>query len=230
MNRVHGVYEKPLAQMGPVALLIGISRPNQRHVGICHRSENPPQISLLHLEDDRALTNGAPLPGYLWIDPNIHPRRLSQVAAICRNVWKTNQRGGIPFGFGPPTDCFDEETHSYLFGPTHLGLTCATFVLAVFHRAGLQLVNYASWPTERLEDAAWQQEIIKYLERTILDKERILQLKEVVGKAVRYRPEEVAGAATVSPRPVAYEDAAKRGVLVLAKLQSVTAPPRAPDS
>src|SRR6185503_13834023 len=81
--------------------------------------------------------NEAPDPDFLWVNPAAHPKRLVQVAALCRKIWRANQSGSIPYAFSPPNDCFDTNTGAFLFGPTRHGLTCASFVLAVFHHAGL---------------------------------------------------------------------------------------------
>jgi len=218
MDRVHTIEEKALEQMGAAALLVGTSGPNQRHIGLLHRGADGAPIYFLHLEDDRRLTNGLPLPGHAWVEPNIHRRRLPQLAAICRLVWRANERDGIPFGFGLPADCIDEENGQFLLGPTRWGLTCATFVLAVFHRAGLQLVDYSSWPADRAEDQSWFAKILTYLKRTVPDPERIPDLAQIVGIAVRFRPEEVAGAATATPRPVDFQTASERGAAIRARL------------
>ncbi len=127
-----------------VDLLLGVLTATLpgRHIGILHQDEGSDAFLMLHLAWHHRLRKEAPPVGFLWVDPAIHPRRLVQVAAICRKIWKANSAGGIPYAFSPPNDCFDVDSGKYLFGPTRLGLTCATFILALFHVAGLQLVKY----------------------------------------------------------------------------------------
>ena len=140
----------------------------------------------------------------LWIDPAFPEARLRQVAAICRRVWSQND-SRIPFGLSRPNDCFDHETYAFLIGPTRHGLTCATFILALFLEAGLEIVDYDSWPS-RPDDVRWQEKIVEPLQKRGADPTHIAAVQKgtTIG-AVRIRPEEVAGAATLTPLPADYE-------------------------
>lgn len=71
--------------------------------------------------------------------------------------------GSVAVGISEPTDCFDRETLRFLLGPTKTGLTCASFVLAVFQQSGLPLVVCESWPKPNEEDIEWQKLIVKIL-------------------------------------------------------------------
>jgi hypothetical protein len=218
MDRVHSVQQNPFDQVRPAGIAIRDLDSQQRHMGILHRDLGAKEVRLLHLAWHLDLRNETPIEGYLWIDPAVPSRRLTQLAAVCRMVWLANGRDTIPYGFSPPSDCMDADTGKYLVGPTQHGLTCATFVLAVFHRAGLPLVQYASWPVGRPGDAEWQQRILEALRRSgRATPEHIHAVENDVG-TVRFRPEEVAGAATVSPLPADFGAAERRGRELLARL------------
>jgi hypothetical protein len=220
MDRVYAAEQKPLPQIGRVAIAIGTVGPNRRHIGVLHREGDAGQVLMLHLRWHHRLTNGASEPHFLWIDPAVIPRqRQIQVAAICRHIWRAHQSDGIPYGFSPPNDCFDEHTFRYLLGPTRHGLTCATFVLAVFHRAGIQLVEYTSWPTDRPGDAEWQAHMVNELERTGATPEHTEAVRSDLGSA-RYRPEEVAGAATAAHLPAPFYFTQAQGERILTRLQA----------
>jgi hypothetical protein len=214
MERVHCVDEKPFEDVQHVAVAIRGLAGAQRHLGMLHRDGDSDSVLMLHLAWHHDLKNEPPKPSYLWVDPAVHPRRLTQVAAICRHIWRANQKGGIPYGFSPPNDCFDAETGRYLLGPTQHGLTCATFVLAVFHIAGLQLVQYDTWPVSRDGDAEWQQRIVTLLQQHGAPAKHIEAVSSELG-SIRYRPEEVAGAATMSALPADFHTAAERGQRIL---------------
>ena len=218
MDRIHNPEQNPFTQIEFAAVAIGQPHQNQRHTGMLYRDPESNQILFLHLAWHRDLHNEAPAKSFLWVTPAIHPRRARQVAAICRKIWKSNGRH-IPYAFSPPNDCFDETTWEYLFGPTRLGLTCATFVLAVFHEARLALVDYSSWPANRPGDAEWQQQIVSLL-RGRASEDHVRAVEQEVG-GHRYRPEEVAGAATVKPLPAEFEVAVERGQQILAVLENV---------
>ncbi len=217
VNPVFDSAQAPFAENQHIAVAIGFVDANQRHVGLLHHDSESNGVRLLHLAWHHRLANDSPTHDYLRVDPVIHPRRQLQVAAICRKVLRANPTG-IPYAFSAPNDCFDEATGQFLLGPARHGLTCASFVLAVFHVAGLPLVDYGTWPLNRTGDREWQEQIVAAL-RGRATPEHVEAVRGEIG-SVRFRPEEVAGAATVSPVPVGFEIAADRGRMILERLRS----------
>lgn len=201
MDRIYRQQERPLSENMYVAVAIAEPDADQRHTGLFFRFSATDQHEFLHLAWHCQLRREMPGSEYVWIDPAISSRRLKQVAAICDQIATTNSPEGIPYSFGPPDDCFDEKDCRFLLGPTTTGLTCASFVLAVFHRAGLQLVKYKSWPKPSEEDVRWQHKILEALEkrrnraRNPVTDEHIQAVRSEVGNSSRYRPEHVAAAA-----------------------------------
>lgn len=218
MDRIRAVDQESLRNVRRVGIAVGSVGSDQRHIGILYRINDTENVSFLHLAWHRNLQNDNDKVDtrFIWIDPAVPTARLRQVAAICRQIWRSNQKGAIPYGFSPPNDCFDRNTCEYLIGPTRYGLTCVSFVLAVFERSGLRLVNYETWPTGRPGDAEWQEQIIQKLESRA-DPDHIRALRNDIG-TVRFRPEEVAGAAMASPLPVDFDRASEGARLVLARL------------
>ena len=222
MDRVYHVTQRPFDQIGQVGIAIREVTPQQRHVGLLYRDSTSKRVVLLHLGWHFDLRREAPLESDLWVDPRILPRRLTQVAAYCRLVWRANGKNSIPFGFAPPNDCLDAESGRYLRGPVGFGLTCASFVLAVFHGAGLVLAQYDTWPPDRPGDAEWRRSIVDALRtcRPPAKPEHIDAVERDVGMTSRFRPEEVAAAATVTPTPVPFEIADGGGQKLLARLRN----------
>ena len=216
MDRVHDPAVYPFDRVGFVAVAIGAVSPGQRHTGIVYRDSESETLHFLHLAWHYDLCNEDPEPDFLWVDPAIHWRRARQVAAVCRNVWRANGKL-IPYAFTSPAECFDTASWDFLFGPTRLGLTCASFVLAVFHAARLALVDYSGWPTNRDGDSEWQQMIVSRLTGRA-SPEHIEAITRGIG-SVRFRPEEVAGAATVAPIPASFDQAVERGAEILTILE-----------
>ena len=204
MTRVYRNNLRPFDSISTVAIAVGETRLNQRHTGILYRDDDT--VTILELCWNHDLQRNSPDPSFLWADPTAHPRRLAHAADMCRLVWKANQTFGIPYGFSPPTECFDPVTGQFLLGPDGYGLTCATFVLAVFHRVGLPLVVYDTWPIDRPGDREWQQQMVSLLKKTHATPEHVAGVERDVG-VVRFRPEEVAGASTIRPTPVAFTNA-----------------------
>ena len=218
MERVFVIAEQPLDKSLFVAIAIGESESDQRHIGILHRTQgSAPEF--LHLAWHCRLHNDALLPDYmtLWVRPAASTERLRSVAALCRRIWKKHSIGGIPYAFSKPTRSIDATTGEHLQGPSQFGLTCASFVLAVFQATGLQLAEYETWPTDRPGDREWQQQIIEKLAGRATP-EHIEHLRNELG-AVRFRPEEVAAAATLAPPPANFEPAAQLGLQIADKLR-----------
>ncbi len=217
MDRVFDSRQKPFDQVHGVGVAIAEVGHDQRHIGLLHQDTDG-RVLLLELQWHHRLASDEADGQSLWVQPAVPPKRLAQVSDVCRLIWRANQKRGIPYGFSAPTECFDAATGRYLIGPTQLGLTCATFVLAVFHRAGLPLVDYDSWPADRPGDREWQENVVRLLEKTAASADHITAVRADAG-AVRFRPEDVAGAATVSPLPAHFESAAERAQQILEALR-----------
>ena len=220
MDGVFTTQERSFDEIRHVGIAIAAINAEQRHIGLLHRDPESNDVMMLHLAFHHDLRNEPAKTKYLWIDPPILAERLIHVAAWCRLVWSANQ-DDFPYSFSQPEECFDSENGKFLIGPTRLGLTCATFVLALFDVAGLKLVNYATWPTGRPGDREWQEFVVAQLPPT--EVAHIEDMRSEVGSA-RFRPEEVAGAATVSPLPVDFVTAVERGERILERLEADSKP------
>ena len=138
------------------------------------------------------------------------------IVAQCKRTADADVLGGLPYGFGyqPTRVTRDPDTDKLvLHGPS--GLTCATFVLAIFDLADVQLADLTTWK-DRDGDDAWKDRVIAHLtaRRTAEELEAIKRDKA----HVRVRPEDTAGSATVVPLPAAFDDAVQRGVEIMSEL------------
>lgn len=206
----------PPHQWPPVSVCVTRVSATQLHVGIGYRIES--DLRLLHLAWHLKLTD-APLcddPNYLGIRPNIPVMRQEEVALACERIYATNGRS-VPYSFSAPNGCFDATTGDALFGPTKTGLTCATFVLAVFDSVGISLLKYDSWPAKREGDDEWRAFVIEELGKAKANAAHLdAVLRESPG--TRYRPDDVAAAAAAYP-PSATFDATRPAVTsILANL------------
>lgn len=195
MNRVFLADEVSISNVGVVA--VGLKTfGQQRHVGIIYRSGK--ELRSLHLGNHHDLRDDE-TSWTFWISPRIPTLRLRQVAAKCRQVAHANGQF-IPYAFSAPNGCFSEKTGEYLLGPTNLGLTCATFVLAVFAAVGVHLLNYSDWPV-RADDVEWQTNVLRGLAaQPGVSPDHLQAVRNQVG-FVRVRPTEVGAAAAILPPP-----------------------------
>jgi hypothetical protein len=208
--------ERSFDQIAFAAIAIKTTSRGQQHLGLLHRNHEANAIEMLHLEWHCELTNELPKQSYFWIPPDIPSRRLRQVAAMCRKVWRSNS-DGIGYGFSSPHDCFDRTTGQFLLGPTRHGLTCSSFVVAVFWSSGIPLLKYSTWPRDRAGDIEWQQSVLDTLREGGAAESHIEAVRRGVG-SVRLRPEEVAGAAVEYPPSVTFAQASARAAEVLARI------------
>ena len=81
------------------------------------------------------------------------------------------------------TGAFQNET------PAVVGISCSTFILAVFNTMGVMLLNEESWPVRKDDDMKWYES----LPQTLKDTAPFLK-GEVEAGVRRIRPEEVLGA------------------------------------
>ena len=224
MDRVFAASLRPFSEVKHVAVAIGQTGAGQYHIGLIHREAAAPDVLCLHLAWHCRLMNepASSLVSH-WIDMPTPSRRAQQVAARCRQIWKANGKSSIPYGFSHPSDSFDSVSGRFLLGPTRHGLTCASFVLAVFHFAGIPLADYATWPTGRSSDREWQESVVQLLQSRAAP-EHIAAVTEEVG-AVRFRPDDVAGAATQVP-PVTFEVANSLGIRIVELIAGASAAPQ----
>ncbi len=213
--RVYSQEERGFNEIRNAAVAIALMGNGQQHLGILFQTDLKDEIKLADLAWHHDLRERNPKPHYLWVDPPIHTVRALQVAVRCRQVLKAN-RAGMPYGFSAPSDCFDDETGRWLLGDTGVGLTCATFVLAVFRYAGIDLAVLQDWPAEREGDAEWVKSICEALLQDGVSEEHVQRLQKNGG--VRYRPEDVAGCAAAGTLPCSFDPATELATRILQKL------------
>jgi hypothetical protein len=193
--------------------------PTGRHLGVLYKQDGA--WRLLHLAWHFVLCdNEMPKPGsqHLWVDPEpaVDEVRLEVLAGLCRLISMRNVDKGLPYGFSKPNNWFDPITGAARQTKDGMGLTCASFVLAVFSSNGTPLINEATWML-RKDDADFQNSVIAQLAQkaTIEHLNGVRQNLPVI----RYRPEEVAGAAMCDSVPADFAPCCAKSEEVLKLLQ-----------
>jgi hypothetical protein len=191
------------------------------HIGVLHRVTENETVRLLHLAWHHHLCSDELKPEYvLWIRPGIDDDRATAVASLCRRIWKQNQRNQVPYGFSQPNNFFD-TSGDLIKGPAKVGLTCASFVLAVFEVARVPLADLTTWPQPTEEDISKQREQLEILRQdSAVDREHLMATEAEIGNS-RYRPLDVAGAGTADDLPATYSYASKMADMIGALLKTV---------
>lgn len=195
-----------------VAVAIRHLRDDQFHCGVTYRLGAEEDGQLLHLSWHREMcSEDLDTDSYgvavLWFDGTQIPRaRIRAFAGLVRRVYRRCQNGEIPYSFSLRSG-IEQRTGDFVEGPDRApGFTCATFVLAVFHAAGFDLLG-DEWP-QRKQDQQWQAHILDHLKRGDASEDHIAGLEELKG-AIRYRPSEVAAGALKNAHPANFRDVKK---------------------
>jgi len=173
---------------------------NGSHIGILYRINNG-DARLLHLGwhhwllDDESIRDG-----YAWAAcEGFSEDEGRDFASWLQKIYKLNN-GRIPYGINYwPGAHFDENG---VFTPSRngLGLTCATFVMSLFEAHSYPIINTGSWE-KREDDQQWFQDVIERLkdpsQTPAASPEHIDAQINSMGSAVRFRPLEVAAAASI---------------------------------
>lgn len=163
------------------------------HTGIVFQTSDR-RTYILHLAWHHRLTFEP-----LALEYGICPVRLSdpkakQVIAKCQLVEKRYKKGEIPYGLSSGITFSSAGEIVATKGAT--GLTCASFVIAIFSSVGIGLVDYSTWHL-RPEDKIVHERLVAML-RLYADPVHANNVAAQVD-SVRIRPEEVAVAVSRLP-------------------------------
>ncbi|MBI2725016.1 MAG: hypothetical protein HYX42_02080 [Polaromonas sp.] len=184
------------------SIAIGIAGSNvtgdkkQKHVAFIH--QNPlPNPWLLHLAWHRRLFHHPWDGQYYWIGlSRIDSEVQEEFSDWARIVAGRSKDLEIPYSvFFVPDGNFDVDGQ-FIDRGDGSGLTCATFILAMFADYGLPLLRIDSWPKSRPGDFSWMRKILKAL-RPVLTRSEFLSQIARRHELKRFRPEEVVAAASI---------------------------------
>jgi len=180
----------PDARLPVLSIAIREVSDAQRHVGILYAAHGGPHV-VIELHDHHKLTQGEPHPAFYFAASIIDERLLFALAEWVGVVWNRNSDGKVPYSIRYCGKYFGPDG-SLLQTGLGEGLTCATFVLAVFADYGLPLVDTNKWPG-RLSDKKWKETILQVIAKSA-PAPHVEAQRPFVSGAARFRPEEVAAA------------------------------------
>jgi hypothetical protein len=221
---LHDSAERSFEEIVHVALVINAMTPAQRHIGILYKDPDDAgadarvlDLRWHHVLGSSAVRVGA---GYFWAALGVEPEVTYVLAKLCARISAKYARPkrGIAYALRYAGERFDAQT-GVLMSVGGRGLTCATFVMAVFASHGVELLRWTEWP-ERDDDRAWQQQIVESLRENGADEEHVRAVSEQATRGcARFRPEEVAAAGTERALPVGFADAERAGKQIVQRLQ-----------
>jgi hypothetical protein len=190
------------------------------HTGLLIKVDG--DVKMLHFAWDRDLRFDADFASYdhlVWMpfgyyapgnDPDGYFNDV--LIGLAHRVYSRNATS-LRYGINYFGDYFDDNGALHQQAGT-VGLTCATFLLALFRgSAGLHLLEYERWPARAEMDAELQQRAVRNMRRPGQDREQAKRIEAENVKA-RYLPEEVTAASARLPLPASFDYCNKVGVQI----------------
>lgn len=207
---------RPFDKIRRLGVVIRFVKPPQSHCGILyHLDDEDPKI--LHLAWHKKLCCEAPSNDYLWADVGLDDYNQDVIAATFANMMVN--AGDVSYGLDSNYICFDADG-TYRAPPAGKGLTCATFIVAVFRSHGYEICDQPTWP-DRGEDQVWQNWVTDMMERTGVEPEHINLVRQDIG-AKRFKPDEVVASASMADQdwPIKFQDARTLADQIMAELNA----------
>lgn len=223
-GKLHDPADRPFDEVVGVGILIKHVEAAQHHVGILYKdpdaAEPRPMVLELRWHHIVAAEKATASGGYLWVEPEMEPERAYVLAKLCRRIAENHVTGPsrIAYALKYQGGRFDDD--GVFVSEGGLGLTCATFVMALFASRGSPLVDWHDWRV-REEDRAWLDHVVEMLRhrKSRATKEHIDAVNEEAKKGcARFRPEEVAAAGVACELPVGFGYAERIGKQIVARL------------
>jgi hypothetical protein len=184
------------------------------HTGIIHRAGG--QLFMLDQRWHEDLGN-APCDGSCpCVIPNLLPEEINDVTGLCRLIAsrrEQNPADPAPYAlYRNPNTRINRETGEVLLSGG-LGLTCSTFVLAVFEAARVPILDLTEWP-RRPGDDDRHRALVALMRRTQVPEEHVRRVEAEL-PCIRVRPEEVAAAGMADVMPANHDQAERGGRWIL---------------
>ena len=142
---------------------------------------------------------------FFWTIVALLPNEIEPVAEFIEMVVEHHKHRPIPFSFIYKEDSFDVTGR--IRGGS--GMTCATFILAIFERFQMPLVDVKTWRKRPVEDRKFQDAVIEGASQNqFIDSGTISNLLDEKPN-FRIKPAEVCGAAAHGKYPVNFNLARK---------------------
>ena len=226
IERISGF--KDSDQVVSVAIGYSDTEGDQIHCGILYKHQG--NTFLLHLAWHNILLNNQECDWFFQRCPDLFfvpllselpIEKLKVLSSTCKLIHDRHHEEGIPYGIRFGKQKFTPEGLLDWGKGKTCGLTCATFVMAVFRAAGINLAHTKFW-WSRLSDRRWHGKIMADLSDTSKTRNISAEHLQNVEKekwCSRFRPEEVAAMTTKKKLPSNFFHASISGAYIVDQLQ-----------
>ncbi len=199
-------------QVPLLAVAIQRTSPCTAHAGIAYRTASG-ALRFIHFANHEMLRDDRCSGQYAFAAPLLKEEDLKFLAEFCARVYRSNQSGKLPYGFSfDPNLGFDRDTGLIALNQNS-GLTCSTFVVALFRSAGNPLVTPITWPRRAGESDIAAREYVLDMWRKSGKLKLVARADEIETtiQTMRISPEQVAGACLQKHLPTGYYRAGQTG-------------------
>jgi hypothetical protein len=194
------VYRVSAAPCPQGAIAIAIN-PDKTHTGVVFEDQAG-NVRLCDFMSERRLAVRQTPPEYFWTQVSLRPAEVEQISAFVEMVIDHARARPLPYSFMYTRDAFD-VTGGIRDGA---GLTCVTFIVAIFERLKLPLVDVVTWKARPDEDEAFRATYLKEVAQREPEVAGRLMLEQA---PFRIKPTEICGAAGGGNYPVRFARAIK---------------------
>lgn len=213
-----GVDHPPGSNLQHAAVALCATR-SGTHSGLLFRKQDG--VYLLHLawHCDLRCDPADQAPQLYWYTPDLTPTQLGALALIAAQIAKRRAANDVTYSTDRSGCFFEPIAGAFVSGGTGTGLTCASFVWALFQGIALNPLKLETWQ-EDAEDAAFGEWVVQQLTCQLSDQHpHVIGMK---GKlhSPRIRPSDIAAAAVTptSDWPLAFADARATGRQLLQQI------------
>jgi hypothetical protein len=153
------------------------------------------------------------------------------IAAFCGRIARSLPNRRIPYNLKIDNEVRFNLAGDIEVGRSFTGLSCATFVVAIFRSTGNPLIDTNGWPAASAQDEAIQRNFVNALEGSDNPdwKAQADAIRPEIG-GPRIAPEEVAGACLEDSYPVAHPKCEAAGRFIVAAIDAAHTQPPSPHS
>lgn len=159
---------------------------------------------------------------YPCVIPDLLPEEMNDATVVCELIVNRKQLQRLPYGFGQPNNAQVNSDGELVWG-NGAGLTCSTFVLALFDAARIPFIDLSGW-VRRPDDEVRHASLLRKMEVGIPEHDILPADGSHVAKVraelpcIRVRPEEAAAAGLSPTRPAPFSLVERTGRWILERI------------
>ncbi|MDC2858641.1 hypothetical protein [Delftia sp. DT-2] len=210
------------------ALAIGITtqkeNPKQRHVAIIYKRDDN-GFGLIHLGWHNYFLHQRWDEEYHWVVlPGLDIEQQELFVDWAKLVCMKEPDHPIPYSILFRPDGNFDSSGCFISSNDGSGLTCATFVLALFSDFGIPIAEHTTWPVGRENDVSWMNNILdslsEYVKSRYPEYLPSIAIQRLQAKALRrFRPEDVVACAGLyHDTPISFDEMHPASLLVVHSL------------